>query len=332
MFLLNSKSAVLYLTHNKIFYCKDSKNAPLPFDWNSKNSTEVFSAIKKQTKSSVFRIIVGNDLSYVFSMNLPSTSKLEDIISKAAESIPESVGKENISFRVSGQDKIEVFSLSGSILSNISRGASDNEVQIEYLCPIQGILANRAEKSQNTELVLFSGIEQLAVVASNGTVLGSEDIAKDPGKKMETLMKFVRDEFALEPEKTYSNFEGKTADFAENRTAQKITIDIVNIVSTHKASEDGGKDNYLTIKPLTSKVVKPQTGGFAPTGTESSEANRTNDTGGKEDKKPSVFIPIILIVVIVLALGYLGYKIMHDLSGQPKKSVSTIEERFVDFG
>lgn len=319
MFLLGSKSRILYLTHNKIFFCKDSKTTPLAFDWNGKNLKEVFSAIKKQTKSSFFRVIVGNDLSYIFTLTLPSASKIEDIIQKTSEVIPEEIDKNNIAYRVSGQNNIEVFALSETVLAKISQGASENGVTIEYYCPVQGILATVANKSEKAILVLFSGIEQLAVIAYKGMVLASENITEKPDKDIETLKEFVRDKFNLETEEVYSNFEGEKNSFIANKTAKKIIIDLLNLISTQKASGEDKSDSFLTIKPPIKKESK-ETAKGTTSGQQTSFTDKENDQSGEknvaegeEEKKSSPLVAIILIVIIVLALGYLGYRVFHDL-------------------
>ncbi len=306
-----ARSEILYITHNTIFVCRDSKTAPIPIAWNGRDSSEALKMVKEKTHSSFFRVILGNDFSYTFSIKMPSASKKEEIIAKAGELVPEEVSEKNISFSALNPDYISVFSAPEAFLEEIGRSAEQANLQIEYFCPIEGALAAATEKSAAPKMILYSGIEKMAVAVSGNLILDSEDIGEEPDKKVRELKEFVKSQLDFEIKEANSNFTKEELKVPQSLVLKETEINPIDFVASHSLSDKD--DGFLAIR-LSSKndekKIKTETSASSETENQKVEPEagdaKTVELG--EEKKSSIIVPVILIIVILGAVGFIVYK------------------------
>lgn len=304
-----AKPEILYITHSTIFLCKDSKTVPIPVPWNGRDSIEAFKMIKGKTHSSFFRVILGNDFSYAFSLKMPAASKKEEIIAKAGEFVPEEVTEKNISYSLLNKEYISVFSAPKILLEEVGKSAKVVNFQIEYFCPIESALSGAVEKGATPKMILYSGIEKLAVAVSENLILESEDIKTDPDKKIRELKDFISSQQGFEIKEAVSNFKKGEIKLPQSIAEKNLEIDPINFVDSHALSDKD--DGFLAIKLQSkdeTKKIKEETPPNSEAKATESDMPKTDDLGLPEEKKPSIIVPIILIIVILGAVGFILLK------------------------
>lgn len=311
---LFSKQTILYLTSKKAFF-SDGKNKGA-LDWNGRDFSALFIALKTKVKISEIKIVLGNDLSYVITLMMPKTAKPEEIIAKANELIPEPVTVQNSVFKIHGQNEngesiVQVFAIPNQALQGILKAVTGNNIHIEYLSPAVSIISGALAPEEKPTLVIWSGEEQIALIAKNGVIYGEKSIpAQDQGKIGE-LIEYVKDHFGFKPTLCFAN--GDTKGLLSSKTAvKKMDFDLFSAAASHSISEDGQSD-FLALKLPEIKKEEPQKAAPEAENNATNLAQPTSPSNQTEatlpdEKKPSPLGTIILIVVILGAIGYLVYQ------------------------
>lgn len=317
MVSFSTKPTVLYLTSKKAFYLSGSAKGVL--DWNGHDFGALFKTLRSKINSDTLRIILGNDLSYVVILSMPKVAKLEEIIKKANELIPEEITAVNSTFSVhdqSGKDEnmVQVFALSSQVLQEISQSALKSSINIEYLCPVLSIIASSLPEKVKPTLVIWSEEEQLALFVKEKIIYGSENISDKDLGKIPFFLEYIGDHFGLKPELILTNTEVKNLVPVTNIETKKISQDILSFVAGYSIPSSDQND-ILALKISQSNEESGR-------GVETSPAKNTLSTSQMPEvsqpsqgieadaNKHSLIWEVVLILIILSSIGFFVYQLM----------------------
>jgi hypothetical protein len=288
-------------------------------DWDGHDFVAMFKSLKKTAGLGQVKIILGDDMSYLLALSLPSAAKPEEIVEKANELIPETITAENsvICPQDPGKDGnniVQVFAVAESLLHSVSQAAIHENINVEFLCPVLSLIANSFPDKNLPVLFIWTGEEMVASVIKGGVVYGSAELAENGQQKISELVDYVQGRFGFKPTEICANADIKDVLPNIKLESKKITLDPYMLADNHNASEND-QTGIPTIKLShkkdveTAKISKEPEIPLSGTATNKPAPELQPDTLDSEKKNYSTLIwSAVLILIIVGALGFFIYQ------------------------
>lgn len=216
--MFTKKVSIIYLTKTKLKLAvvKLGKDPQIiksdETSWNKDSLGDSFKQAKKQLKSKSIRILLGDDLSYVLSLNIPFDTKSKDerqlIETKIKPEIPEILSSDDWDFKETGRktqkDKqVIAFAPVKSSFTLISQALVDSGLKAEAIepavvakirntDPVIGIALKKDLKGKD-EKVLNLNIKKLLPSKPKDNVTGPDPVTKKGSEEASSKPKPIKD-------------------------------------------------------------------------------------------------------------------------------------------
>ena len=306
------KKTLLYLTRGKIIVSSSAKEKRKLYqiDWDGNDPTPAFKSIKKNLRANSAIVILGHDLSYVLTVQIPQAKINRSLVQSTVQPlVPENITIDNFDWKIIGENAakklalVQVIATPGGILNNLSYAAKVNKIKIESITPISILLASQTNSLKNPHLIIWAGQEKLAVVSHHGNVYLSENIENDAQTMVNDLIEFSLEKHGLKINNVVMDWVvDKKIEFPSQWKVNKGSLDPMAAAAAKKPKK-GKDEETLELKPVeeptepqekseVSKVEPAQTTGEVATAKESSaEATETpidsTETNEAESEEPT---------------------------------------------
>ena len=253
------KKTLLYITKEKILVSNSAKDKGKLYqiDWDGNDPTRAFKSIKKNLRAKSVVVILGNDLSYVLTVQVPQTkTNRAAVLSEVQPLIPENITEANFDWKTIGANTakklklVQVVATSGNILNNLSYAAKANKMKIETINPVAVLLAGQTKLFKNPHLIVWSGHEKLAVVSHRGNVYLSENIERDPQSAINDLIEFTKEKHGLKISLVvFEEGVDKKIEFPAQWKVKKESLNPM-VAAAAKKQEKGKEEEALELKPV----------------------------------------------------------------------------------
>jgi len=158
---------VVYVTTNKVWVGEKE------YSWDGRDIRSVFEKIKKASKVSNIRVVLGSDVSFVTSVksgDIPLTRK--NILKHIKSLVPFEIDDESFDWKqvVLGYNEnwVQIVALRKNLLMNLKTTAEKFGIRIDKLTAIGVLLAEKTKGREAPVIIRWNDREKLLVLAVNG--------------------------------------------------------------------------------------------------------------------------------------------------------------------
>lgn len=326
------KKTVIYITKNKI-WAGNIFRPPinlLELEWDGIDPSSSFVQIKKDLHAGSVRIILGNDISYVFVLLITQKETTrEQILEKARTLIPEDLSDHDFDWKITGNlppdniNIVQVVATSPDVLNNISYAAKINKFNIESIDVASQVLAASLKSLATPQLILWSqDQEKLSIIAYKGNVFFAENLKEDKNEKIIDLIPFAKNNFQLEMKNIVKSWKGEDVPAVPpNLEISEVALNPF-MLSAQKEISHGKDEDVLEIKPLENpRPIKSQ---GIPGENVSAQPNENTKSEvipaeiGSKNNFPRKKIIIIFIISFLIGLIVIGSVLFIKIPSRAK--------------
>lgn len=217
---------VVYVTKKRIW--ADER----VFDWDGVGLDEVFGKIKKETRADEWRVVLGNDISFVTAVKANDVFLTRENVLKLVKPwMPFEIDSQCFDWKTItlGLDEtwIQIVALEKELLLRLSSAIKNNGIKVDLVTAIGILLGEKTRGREAPMVVKWFGKESLSVLAVNGLVdLVTAEISDDD------LMIYAKQKWglAVNPEEIIlkeSDFNLAKNVFSEKiKGEDKVTLDL----------------------------------------------------------------------------------------------------------
>lgn len=159
----------VYITKNKIWARE------LSFDWDGVSFDEVFGKIKKELRVNEFRVVLGNDVSFVTAVKTEGVFLTRESVLKLVKSwMPFEIDSDCFDWKevvlAPGDVWVQIVAIEKELLLSLSSAVKKHGIKVELVTAI-GILLGESTTGREVPVIIkWNGRERISVLAVNGLV------------------------------------------------------------------------------------------------------------------------------------------------------------------
>jgi len=272
---------VIYITRNKVWANE------VEYAWNGANLVDVFEKIKRDLRISQARVVLGNEISYVTSMQFmgPILNR-EAVLKMMRVWLPFQINNECFDWKevslVPGERWLQIVVMEKSILESLSTAVKRSGIKVDLVTAIGVVLAQKTVGREVPVILRWIGKEKLMMVSVNGL---ADLIASDIGE--DELMIYAKQKWGL----------------AVNPEEIAFMDEEVNIAEIVYAERVKGDDRLVLNLPILEETIDIGGGN-----TEEIVVEEKNIIGEEKKKNSYFWIYGVIPLVLILGGGVVSYK------------------------
>lgn len=202
--------AIVYLDRQKIIVAVVKRgvvNTEIILDqaWNETDLIKAAKIIKERFGKKVL-LLIGEDLSYIFYEKLldekeSTTDQVKNLIRKQ---IPEDIHKLHWGYRLIDTDEEEavaqVIAFVTQFVSHLQPALEESGLQILHAEPLSTSLATQLTDSAEPRILLYQGMQNLALVVHKQAVVASETLESFSDSNLKSFLKFITEKKKVHPQ------------------------------------------------------------------------------------------------------------------------------------
>lgn len=262
--MFEKKTPILYLTKAEAFlYDGVIAAAPLAMTWDGKHLGELIQLVKQHTKDGEWRLLVGNDYSYLLTHSLSKEQVNGAFIKQElAGRVPEDIMDDNYAWKIIAATQhqplitVQSMVLPGAFLQAVQTACKDQRVSVQGISSLPLVLAQETKTFSAPHVLSWVDAEHVWCVSYHGAIYYCEPCSGDQDMGLQRVIRVAQTRYSLVTKTIISN-----QDLPENIAShllpdQKILKHVFSSIGG-MIQQYGTSDSLLWLHPgVKQKVVE----------------------------------------------------------------------------